>query len=81
MIDRSLLASVRSLLASTTLALIAVATPLAHAQLAVIALENKVVLDNGATKTVVKPRSATRYFPLRRWPRVSRPMPIRPPMC
>ena len=40
-------------LAGATLALLGAAT---QAQIAVIALENKVVLDNGATRTVVNPR-------------------------
>ena len=42
---------------TSTVALFVAAAPLAaHAQIAVIALENKVVLDNGSVKTVVKPR-------------------------
>ena len=43
-------------IAHSVMALMAAAAPLAQAQLAVIALENKVVLENGATKVVAKPR-------------------------
>ena len=46
----------RSTIVSTAVAFVAATAALAHAQLAVIALENKLVLENGATKVVVDPR-------------------------
>ena len=46
----------RSTIVSTTVAFVAATAAFAHAQVAVIALENKVVLDDGAVKVVVDPR-------------------------